>query len=573
MSIVAISDGANSKITNDNLHQLASHLIVASIDEQDTQDYLTILRSFEAVLDEIDDAPDCVPNALQAHVSSQPRAYWRPSHEDNVRNAWSHRCDIRSSDLEATPNKSLLLAGRTVAIKDNVSVQGLPMTIGIPESLFPNGKYPIATVDASVVSRILGAGGIIKGTSTCESFCASPLSFTSATGLVHNALLHGYTSGGSSSGSAVLVASHVLKEVVEDGNWGETVELAIGSDQAGSVRNPACYSGIYGLKPTFGLVPYTGAASMTPMIDHIGPLAPDLEGIAALLEVMAGYDGFDPRMSPESPLRDQVKPYLTMLKEVRADPSASGRALKVGLLKESFEVAGLSEEVRDTIRKAAKVYLEAAGAKVVEISVPMHTQGPVIWTAATRPSMSSHLCQGRPSGHLSYLPSHARIEWPPSQDTYETLTANNPAVVNIMLSELYARTTAKPGLEAKAHRKAFELRVAYDHALAQVDVLIAPCAPTVAVPHPKPAEVDGKKTPILERLGAAVGATSNTCPFNITGHPAMSVPCGFATDTAHPDVKLPIGMQIIGRRWRDEDVIKAAAIFEYGRELGTAELG
>lgn len=550
---------------------MASDLNVTSIDEQDAHDYLRILRSFEAVLDEIDGAPDYMPDTLQAKVSSHPRAYWRPSPEDNVRNAWSHRCDIRSKNLEATPDKPLLLAGRTVAIKDNISVQGLPMTIGIPESLFPNGEYPIATIDASVVARILEAGGIVKGTSTCESFCASPLSFTSATGPVHNAHLHGYTSGGSSSGSAVLVASHALRAAGKDGNWGETVELAIGSDQAGSVRNPACYSGIYGLKPTFGLVPYTGAASMTPMIDHIGPLAADLEGIAMLLEVMAGYDGFDPRMSPESPLRDQVKPYVSMLKEVRADPSAPGRALRVGILKESFELPGLSEEVRDTVRQAAKVCFQAAGAAVVEISVPMHSQGPVIWTAATRPSMSSHLCQGRPSGHLSYLPSHARIEWPPSQDTFDTLTANNPAVVNIMLSELYAKTTAKPGIEAKAHRKGFELRTAYDQALELVDVLVAPCAPTVAMPHPKPAQVDGQKTPILERLGVAVGATSNTCPFNITGHPAMSVPCGFGTDAAHPDVNLPIGMQIIGQRWRDEDIIKTAAIFEHGRALTEAE--
>jgi amidase len=444
------------------------------------------------------------------------------------------------------------------------------MTMGIPASLFPDATYPVSTLNASVVSRIIEAGGIIQGTSTCESFCASPLSFTSASGPVHNPHLHGYTSGGSSSGSAVLVASHALKKAGKAGNWGETVELAIGTDQGGSVRNPACYSGIYGLKPTFGLVPYTGAGSMTPMIDHIGPLASNLEDIATLLEVMAGYDGFDGRMSPETPLRGQVKPYLQLLKAARKEASSrstSDRAFRVGLLKESFTVTGLSEQVRDTVLQAAKKHFEAAGATVVEVTVPMHLQGPVIWTAATRPSMSSHLCQGNPSGHLSYLPSHARIQWPPSQETFDTLTANNPAVFNIMLSELLSRNIARPGLEAKAHRKVFELRAAYDTALEEVDVLVTPCAPTVAMPHPKEAKVDGKKTSILERLGVGVGAISNTCPFNVTGHPAMSVPCGFGIDAGNPEVKLPIGMQIIGRRWKDDEVIKAAAIFEYGREL------
>lgn len=309
---------------------------------------------------------------------------------------------------------------------------------------------------------------------------------------------------------------------------------------------------------------------MTPMIDHVGPLAADLEGISALLEAMAGYDGFDARMSPESPLRQNVKPYCAMLQAVRGELSSSpglGPGLRVGLLKESFTVAGLSDDVRSTVTQAARTYFGAAGCALVEVSVPMHLQGPIIWTAATRPSMSSHLCQGRPSGHLSYLPPGVRIDWPPSQGTYDTLTANNPAVVNIMLSELFSKEVRKPDLEAKAHRKVFELRAAYDAALEEVDVLITPCASTVAMPHPKEAVVDGKKTPILERLGVAVGATSNTCPFNVTGHPAMSVPCGFGTDPSRPDIPLPVGMQIIGRRWKDEEVIRAAAVFEHGRQL------
>jgi amidase len=157
------------------------------------------------------------------------------------------------------------------------------MTLGAPASILSeNGVFPTSSIDATVVSRLLGAGAVIKGTSTCECFCASPLSFTSATGPVHNPRLHGYTAGGSSSGSCALVAAQVL-ESQGNGRFGQTVELAIGSDQAGSVRIPASYNGLYGLKPTFGLIPYTGAASMSPMIDHLGPIASRLEDIARLL--------------------------------------------------------------------------------------------------------------------------------------------------------------------------------------------------------------------------------------------------------------------------------------------------
>ncbi|KEZ42167.1 Biuret amidohydrolase [Scedosporium apiospermum] len=449
---VLLANGQDSDINGRDLRALAAQLRVETLDSQDAEDYLTLLRSLEAVMKRVDDAPDYIAPELLPHKT-----------------------------LEAP--------------------------------------------------------------------------------------------GGSSSGSAVLVAAHRLAST-EDGSWGHTVELAIGSDQAGSVRIPASYNGIYGLKPTFGLVPYTGAASMSPMIDHLGPLAAKLEDLAVMLEVMAGYDGFDPRMTPESPLAHQVKPYLSMLlrarQEAQSTPKLSQR-LRVGLLKESFSMPGVASDVRDTVCQTATRYFEAVGASVVEVSIPLHQRGPEIWTAATRPSMSTYLCQGNPSGHLAYLSPHTQIKWPPSQDTYDTLTSNNPAVVNIMLSERFAREFSKAGVEAKAHRMVFELRAAYDSALEHVDILVTPCAPTVAMPHPD-SIIGGKKASILDRLGVAIGLTSNTCPFNVTGHPGLSVPCGSSTSKCQPYAPLPIGMQLVGRRWADEQVIEAAALFERGRELVQNEI-
>ncbi|GJD05429.1 putative amidase [Colletotrichum higginsianum] len=276
---------------------------------------------------------------------------------------------------------------------------------------------------------------------------------------------------------------------------------------------------------------------------------------------MAGWNGMDPRMAPETPLVANVKDYPALVDEYRHASSEPGRpVMKVGLLTESFVAPGLSPEVRDLVRKAAREGFEAAGAEVVDISVPMHSEDPIIWTAATRPSMSLGLVQGKPSGHLSYLSPHIKTQWPPSQDTYQLLTQSNPAVVNILLSQVFDTSHLPPSIEAKAHRKAFQLRAAYDAALAQVDVLVTPCAPTVSMPHPDPG------TSILERLKPAIELTSNTCPFNITGHPAMNVPFGEMLLTERPDVKLLVGMQVVGKRWEDEMVMKAAIVFEVGQK-------
>lgn len=337
---------------------------------------LLLLRSLEQVIQRINDRPDYTHPSLVPQPTVERRSYWKPSQASNPFNAWSHQCDIRSE----SPTSNML-KGRTIAIKDNISVGGVPTTVGSFPGIWSEGKFPVSPIDATVVSRILAAGACIKGTSTCENYCASPLSFTSATGPVHHPSLHGYTTGGSSSGSCALVASNNLKQE-STRVFGDTVELAIGGDQAGSVRIPACYTGVYGLKPTFGLLPYTGAASMTPMIDHLGPIASNLEDIAALLRVVAGWDGLDTRMTPESPLVDHIKDYPTILADFRRTISSGNirerRLPRIGFLTESLSVAGVSTGVRNAILLSARSFFQAAGAEVVDVSIPMHCKGPVI---------------------------------------------------------------------------------------------------------------------------------------------------------------------------------------------------
>ncbi|KAH8883445.1 putative amidase [Thozetella sp. PMI_491] len=567
MSIISLEAISESTLSVEDVRGLAAELNMDISKAQDAEDYLVLLKSFEAVMQQVENAPDFIHPSLVPHPVVGDRAYWKPDAKENPLNAWSHRCELKS----ANPVNSML-AGRTMAVKDNICIAGLPTTLGLcPKLLSRDGILPTSPVDASVVSRILAAGAVVKGSSTCESYCASPLAFASATGPVHHPFLHGYTTGGSSSGSCALVAvDHYMGQA--QGSLGEAAELGIGSDQAGSVRIPASFTGIYGLKPTFGLVPYTGAASMSPMIDHLGPIASNLEDIASLLKVIAGYDGLDPRMTPESPLPGQVKDYPKLLADFRAEirsqgSSGSAMAIRVGLVKESFAVPGLSPEVRDMVWHVAMKNFGAVGVDVTEISIPMHLEGPLIWTASTRPSMSEWLCQGKPSGHLSHLAPHVRTQWPPDQEMYEVLTSINPAAINIMLSGQLANRRSWQHLEAKAHRKALELRAAYDQALESVDVLLTPCAPSISMPHPPMRDELGGMSSVMEKLGIAVGVTSNTCPFNVTGHPAMNTPCGFLSAPDHPDVMLPVGMQLIGRRWEDETVMLAAALFEEGTRL------
>lgn len=555
------------------MYEIASRLGISIPEQQDADDYLVLLKSFEAVMQSIEVSPDYIHPTLLPHPTLEPRKFWKPSSSDNPLNAWSHRCHFQSSQPTSD-----LLQGRTIAIKDNICVAGLPTTLGTsPKVLSKDGVIPISPIDATVVSRILAAGAIIKGSSTCENFCASPLSFTSATGPVHHPLLHGYTTGGSSSGSCALVAAHGM-QMNGDQKFGsmETVQLAIGSDQAGSVRIPASYCGLYGLKPSYGLVPYTGATSMSPMIDHLGPIASNLEDIALLLKVMAGWDELDSRMTPESPTTTQVKDYPSLLAHSRrrllSSPSSpvtpSDRPLKIGLLTESFSVPGLTPTISEAILRTATTSFSALPdlATITQISIPLHLEGPIIWTAATRPSMTDSLCQGKPSGYLSHLPPHIATQWPPTQETYELVAATNPAVINIMLSGEHARNKYA-ALEAKAHRKVFELRAAYDRALQDVDVLVTPTAPGVAMQHPSMVDAQGKRSGVLEKLGTIVGVTGNTCPFNVTGHPALSVPAGTLDVPGKEGVRLPFGMQIVGRRGCDEDVIEAAAVFEEGRRM------
>ncbi len=196
---------------------------------------------------------------------------YRPGPEENKYNAWYYKSSVKGA-------REGKLKGKTVVLKDNIMLAGVPMMNGAASL---EGYVP--DFDATVVTRILDAGGEIVGKAHCECFCLSGGSHTNATGAVHNPRKMGYSAGGSSSGSAALVAA------------GE-VDMAFGGDQGGSIRMPSSFCGVYGLKPTWALVPYTGIMPIEIFIDHTGPMTSSVADNAPLLEVIAGEDGYDPRI-------------------------------------------------------------------------------------------------------------------------------------------------------------------------------------------------------------------------------------------------------------------------------------
>src|SRR6266446_6956291 len=234
-------------------------------------------------------------------------------------------------------------------LKANICLAGVPMMNGA-SSL--EGYVP--DVDATIVTRMLDAGGTILGKVHCEYFCFSGGSHTSSAGPVHNPRKMGHSAGGSSSGSAAVVAAG-------------DVEMAIGGDQGGSIRIPAAYCGVYGMKPTHGLVPYTGVFPIENTLDHTGPMTANVADNALLLEVLAGPDGLDPRQ-----MNVKTAQYTSAL-------TGDARGLKIAVVKEGFGHLNSEGDVDALVRKGAALFRQL-GAQVDEVSIPLHLAGLAIWT-------------------------------------------------------------------------------------------------------------------------------------------------------------------------------------------------
>ncbi len=435
----------------------------------------------------------------------------RPDPNDNPFNAWAVKTTIKG----AANGK---LSGKTVAIKDNVNVAGVTMENG---STILGGYVP--ETDATIVTRLLDAGADIHGKSVCEYYCASGGSHTSASGPVENPVVPGHNAGGSSSGSAALVAAGI-------------VDMATGGDQGGSIRIPAAFCGVVGLKPTHGLVPYTGVFPVELTVDHVGPITRTVADNALMLEVMAGPDGLDPRQTG-APSQDYSK-------HLGSPP----RGLKVGLLAEGFEHPGAETEVDVRIREVAD-RLSTQGAEVEEVSMPLHAAGAAIWTpifleGATELMMRQNAYGTNMKGVFLESLLDKQSRWKEqADDMSETLKLG-------LLMGHYMSSRHKGRYYGKAQNLNRLLTAAYDDLLARFDVLLMPTTPMAT--HPLPGPEVSRET-IVERAFAMI---PNTAPSCASGHPSISVPAGTTGDGR------PIGAMFIAAKLDEKTLYRAAAAVE-----------
>jgi amidase len=490
--------------TPSQLRDVAADLGI-TLTDADLESFLGLMAGSFAAYDAVDALPDYLPRVTYPRTPG-----YRPEGAENRYNAWYVKTTVQG----ASTGK---LAGKRVVLKDNVCLAGVPMMNGASTL---EGYVP--DVDATIVTRILDAGGTIVGKAHCEYFCFSGGSHTSAAGPVENPRKPGHSAGGSSSGSAALVAA------------GE-VDMAIGGDQGGSIRIPAAYCGIYGMKPTHGLVPYTGIMPIELTLDHTGPMTATVRDNALLLEVIAGADGLDPRQSAP-----QTAPYMQAL-------GKGVDGLRIGVVTEGFEHANSEPDVDVAVRRAAAVFGKL-GATVSEVSVPMHRLGPAIWSPIALEGATELMMKGNGFGTnwrglfvTSLLDAHAG--W-----RHRANELSDTLKISMFLGQYFTKHY-RGHFYAKAQNLSRKLRAAYDAALADHDLLLMPTLPLKATPLP-PAGAPRELT-----IQRAFEMIANTAPFDATGHPAMSIPCGESDGR-------PIGMMLIGKHWDESTIYRAAHAFE-----------
>lgn len=476
------------------------------LDDSDIADYTSLVSG--AMTDLYAPLDALVPQAPEIRYPRTPGR--RPAPEENPHFAWYVKTEIKGAT--AGPLKD-----KTIAIKDAISVAGVPMMNGASslEGFMPDE-------DATVVTRVLDAGATIAGKAHCEYFCYSGSSHTNAVVTVLNPHNSEYSTGGSSSGCAALVASGA-------------VDMAIGGDQGGSIRAPSSYCGIVGMKPTWGLVPFTGSASMEMTLDHLGPMTRTVADNAALLDVLAGPDGLDPRQT----YRHFDKP------SSRLGEGAKG--LKIGVVREGFGHPQ-SEAAVDEAVHAAVTLLTKAGAEAREISIPMHRHGMSIWAPLAIEGVYEQMFKSNGVGH-NWRGRYSTAFLERQAGWRQRLSLMPDGVILAMLAGEHIRETTHGRYYAKAQNLSLDLRAAYDAALQECDVLVMPTVPARGIKLPDP------RAGRHEQLTPGFTPIVNTTAFDVSGHPAISVPCAMIDG-------LPVGLMIIGRWFDDAMVYRAAEAYE-----------
>ena len=420
----------------------------------------------------------------------------------------SHNAFITEETIEPTDDGPL--DGVTVAVKDNISTAGVATTCGSATL----ADY-VPPYDATVVERLKAAGATIVGKTNMDEFGMGTTTETSAFGPTRNPVDPERVPGGSSGGSAAAVAA------------GEA-ELALGSDTGGSVRCPAAFCGVVGIKPTYGLVSRYGLVAYANSLEQIGPIATTVADAAELLDVIAGPDPNDGTTREEGEDSNYA---------AAADGDVDG--MTIGVPTELFD--GADERVVETV-EAAIAGLEARGAETVEISLPSVEHAVQAYYVIAMSEASSNLARfdGVRYGHRAESDGN----W--NEAFAETREAFGAEVKRRILLGTYALSA---GYHDKYYEKAQDARAwvkrDFDEAFETVDVVASPTMPVL------PFEIgESLDDPLRMYL-----ADANTTPVNLANLPAISVPAGTADG-------LPVGLQIVGPKFGEETIVRAASAVE-----------
>jgi aspartyl-tRNA(Asn)/glutamyl-tRNA(Gln) amidotransferase subunit A len=412
------------------------------------------------------------------------------------------------------------LAGVPLAIKDNLCTKGIATTCS---SRMLEGFVP--PYESTVTDRLWTAGAVLLGKTNLDEFAMGSSTETSAFGPSRNPWNPDKVPGGSSGGSAAAVAA------------GECV-ASLGSDTGGSIRQPAAFCGVVGLKPTYGRVSRYGLVAFASSLDQVGPFTTNVADAAELLQVIAGED---PRDS--TCLKAPVPDYRAALEQ-------PVRGLKVGIVRECFEAEGLDPQVKASVMAAA-AQLQALGCELVDVSCPRFNDGIATYYVIAPSEASANLARydgvkygyrTADAGTLAEMTARSRAEG------FGDEVKRRILIGTYALSAGYVDAYYK-----KAQQVRTLIRRDFDSAFAAVDVLLTPTSPTTAFGFGAHSE-----DPLAMYLADLL-----TIPANMAGLPAISLPCGF------DDAGLPIGVQLITGVLQEERLLQVAWHYEQAARVMT----
>jgi len=412
--------------------------------------------------------------------------------------------------------KTLPLMAMPIAVKDNICTAGVKTTCGsrMLESFVP-------PYDATVVARLRDQGFFLSGKTNLDEFAMGSSTENSAFGPTRNPWNLACIPGGSSGGSAAAVAADLCV-------------AALGSDTGGSIRQPAACCGVVGLKPTYGRVSRYGLVAFASSLDQIGPITKDVRDAAMLLKVIAGHDSLD-STSADMPVPD----YMKALKE-------NMRGMKVGVPKEFF-TEGMDPDVEQAVRVAVE-QMQALKAEVKEISLPTTEYAIATYYLIATAEASSNLARYdgvrygfRAAKEKGLLEMYMKTR----QEGFGAEVKRRIMLGTYALSAGYYEA-----YYGKAQSVRTLIKRDFDEAFKEVDVIVTPTMPT-------PAFKLGEK--IQDPLQMYLSDIF-TISVNLAGVPAIVVPCGLSS------AKLPIGLQVIGRPFEEEKILRAAYAYEQATE-------